>query len=101
VGAVILAGGALETAGNELKTDTASRVTFLEGRENEAIGSKDSYGGPFWENTYGHDGRNKELYEAANKVAKVTADLGADVVTATKRLLWTDAVHGAALYPAA
>ena len=100
VGQVILAGQSLDSLGSELKSATASKVTFLRGREGEAIGSKDSYGGPFWENTYGHEGRNTTLYDNANKIAGYTADLGKDVVKATKTLLWTDAVHGAAMYPA-
>ena len=100
VGQVILAGQSLDSLGSELKSATASKVTYLQGREGAAIGSKDSYGGPFWENTYGHEGRNTTLYDTSNKIAGYTADLGKDVVKATKTLLWTDAVHGAAMYPA-
>jgi hypothetical protein len=100
VGAVIVAGQELDSLGTELKAATSTKTTYLAGREKEAIGSMDSYSEPFWKDTYAHEGRNTTLYENANRVAGYTADIGKDVVKATKTLLWTDAVHGAAMYPA-
>ncbi len=97
VGAVLTAGGGLAAAGTDLGSGVPVRVSSIRTGEQTAVTSRDQYGQTFWSNSYNANDRNNQLLNGAADVAKAANDIGPNVLTAVRQLVWVDAVHGAAL----
>ena len=97
VAAVLAAGGKLEAAGATLYSGVMADALNLKSREKTVLASRDSYGGPFWENTYGAKDRNNEILLESSRVATDARVMGQDVVKAVTELVWYDALAGAAI----
>jgi hypothetical protein len=96
---VFTAGHGFAQAGMTLGAAAKGGREWLESRKKEVIKGTDGYSEGFLTGVYEKDDRVGKLFAQGDELLEHTSKLGPDVILAAKRLLWTDAVHGANMYP--